>query len=168
MQPIMKIFSNEYLCDLSRRAKSSPRQRQHCNIHQSYEEACQRLFNAIEPGSYIRPHRHISDPRDELLVAVRGLMALVTFDGQGEITNVIRFGTEKFDANASSAVEIPSSVWHTVVALEPGSVLLEIKAGPFDPNQPKDLANWAPTEEDDVAAKNYHKNILTYIQNAFV
>jgi cupin fold WbuC family metalloprotein len=162
----MKIFSAEYLHDLSSQAKSNPRQRQHCNIHESYQAACQRLFNAIEPGSYIRPHRHSSDPRDELLVAVRGLMALVTFDGQGQITNVIRFGTEKFGGNVTCAVEVPPSVWHTVVALEPGSVLLEIKAGPFDPGQPKDLAGWAP-REDDPAAKRYCENILMDIQQKY-
>jgi len=53
------------------------------------------LFNAIEPGSYIRPHRHASDPREELLIAVRGLVALVTFDDQGAVTNVLRFGTSQ-------------------------------------------------------------------------
>jgi hypothetical protein len=39
-----------------------------------------------------------------------------------------------------------------VVALEPGCVLLEVKAGPFDPNQPKDLAPWAPEEGSEAAA----------------
>ena len=75
----MKIFNSEYLDALSGQAKENPRQRQHRNIHQSYKDASQRLFNAIEPGSYIRPHKHAADPRDELLIAVRGLMALVTF-----------------------------------------------------------------------------------------
>jgi cupin fold WbuC family metalloprotein len=78
----MKIFDAQYLDDLTNQAKDSPRLRQHRNVHQSYQEASQRLFNAIEPGSYIRPHRHASDPREELLVAVRGVMALVTFDDQ--------------------------------------------------------------------------------------
>lgn len=37
-------------------------------------------------------------------------------------------------------------MWHTVIALESGCVLFETKAGPFDPNHPKDLAPWAPDE----------------------
>lgn len=142
----MKIFSSDYLNELTRKAKKSPRLRLHRNIHQDYKEACQRLFNAIEPGSYIRPHRHSSDPRDELLIAIRGLMALIIFDDQGQIKSTMRFGTEKYGVELAAGAEVPSNTWHTVVAIEPGSLLLEVKAGPFDPNQPKDLAPWAPEE----------------------
>jgi cupin fold WbuC family metalloprotein len=142
----MKIFSEEYLNDLTQEAQGSLRKRQHRNIHKSYKEPCQRLFNAIEPSSYIRPHRHTTDSRDELLIAVRGSMALVTFDDQGMITDVILFGANKNVDGLAVGIEISANTWHTVIALETGSVLLEIKAGPFDPSQPKDLAPWAPDE----------------------
>jgi len=155
----MKIFSNQFLNELTDQAKVSPRQRQHHNIHQNYEEPCQRLLNAIEPGSYIRPHRHASDPRDEMLIAVRGLMALFTFDDAGAVERVIPLGTELHGPDACSAVEVSCSTWRTVVALEPGSVLLEIKAGPFDPNQPKDLAPWAPAESS-AEAKVYLDSLI--------
>jgi cupin fold WbuC family metalloprotein len=114
----MKIFDAQYLDDLTGKAKVSPGLRQHRNVHQSYQDASQRLFNAIEPGSYIRPHRHVSDPRDELLVAVRGVMAMVTFDDQGAVTNVLRFGTEGHEGDVAVGVEVSSSTWHTVIALE--------------------------------------------------
>jgi len=148
----MKIFDAQYLDGLTVQAKVSPRLRQHRNVHQSYQEASQRLFNAIEPGSYIRPHRHASDPRDELLVAVRGVMAMVTFDDQGAVTNVLLFGTERHGDEMAVGAEVSSSMWHTVIALEPDCVLLEVKAGPFDPTQPKDLAPWAPEEGCDAAS----------------
>lgn len=160
----MKIFSSEYLDALSSLATDSTRKRQHRNIHQSYQDGCQRLFNAIEPGSYIHPHRHASNPRDELLVAVRGLTALIAFDEQGKITHTILLGTEKFGSYALPAVEIPSNIWHTVVALKRGSVLLEVKAGPFDPEQPKDLASWAPAENSPGAA-TYLQTLLFHINN---
>jgi cupin fold WbuC family metalloprotein len=158
----MKIFDAQYLDDLTGKAKVSPRLRQHRNIHQSYQEASQRLFNAIGPGSYIRPHRHASDPREELLIAVRGAMALVTFDDQGAVTNVLRFGTEKHGSDMAVGAEVSSSTWHTVIALEPGCVLLEVNAGPFDPNQPKDLAPWAP-EEDSATARDYFHRIVELV-----
>ncbi len=142
----MKAFDAEYLNDLTGQAKNSPRLRQHRNIHQSYQDACQRLFNAIEPGSYIRPHRHTSEPREELLIAIRGSMALITFNDQGSVTGILRFGSEKHGSDFAAGAEVASSTWHTVVALETGCVLLELKAGPFDPNQPKDFAHWAPAE----------------------
>lgn len=158
----MKIFDYQYLSDLSRQAKNGPRRRQHRNIHQSYQDACQRLFNAIEPGSYIRPHRHASASREELLIAIRGSMALVTFDDQGSVTGILRFGTEKYGSVLSVGVEVTPSTWHTVIALEAGSILLEVKAGPFDPFQSKDLAPWAPEECSD-AAVDYLNNLLERI-----
>ena len=148
----MKIFDAQYLDDLTCKAKVSPRLRQHRNVHQSYQDASQRLFNAIEPGSYIRPHRHASDPREELLIAIRGVMAIVTFDDQGAVTNVLRFGTERYGDQVAVGAEVSSCTWHTVIALEPGCVLLEVKAGPFDPNQRKDFAPWAPEESSDAAS----------------
>lgn len=155
----MKVFSADYLNQLTNHAKGNPRKRQHSNIHQSYADPCQRLFNAIEPGSYIHPHRHAADPKDELLIAIRGLMALVTFDEQGVVTGVVRFGTDRNCDGLAVGAEVPANTWHTVIALEPGCVLLEVKAGPFDPNQPKDLAPWAP-DESTVAAKDYLNNLI--------
>lgn len=151
---IVKIFDAYYLDDLTQQAKVSPRLRQHRNIHRSYQDATQRLFNAIEPGSYIRPHRHAADPKDELLIAVRGSMALLTFDDQGAVTDILRFGDGGLDREMAAGAEVPASTWHTVLALEPGCILLEVKAGPFDPNQPKNLASWAP-EEGAAEAREY-------------
>ena len=158
----MQIFTGDFLRNLSTHAAKNPRKRQHLNIHQSYQDACQRLFNAIEPGSYIRPHRHASEPREELLIAIRGSMALITFDDQGYVTGILRFGSEKHGIDLAAGAEVASSTWHTVVALEPGCVLLEVKAGPFDPNQPKDLAPWAP-EEGSEAAVDYLNFLLERI-----
>ena len=155
----MKVFSSDYLNELTAQAQGSPRKRQHRNIHESYADACQRLFNAIEPGSYIPPHRHAADPRDELLIAVRGLMALVEFDEQGKVTGVVRFGASRNGEGLAVGAEVSANTWHTVIALVPGCVLLEVKAGPFDPNQPKDLAPWAPDEGSAAAAEYLNKLI---------
>ncbi len=142
----MKVFDTNYLENLTREAKGGPRRRQHRNVHESYLDPCQRLFNAIEPGSYIRPHRHAADPREELLVAIRGAMALVTFNDEGAVRGVLRLSADGYGGDVVVGAEVPANVWHTVVALESGCVLLEVKAGPFNPNQPKDLAGWAPEE----------------------
>lgn len=158
----MKIFDSHYFDDLTSLAKGNQRLRQHHNIHQCYQEPSQRLFNAIELGSYIHPHRHASDAKDELLIAIRGSMALVTFDDQGYMTKVLRLGAAGFGVEKAVAVEIPASTWHTVIALESGSVLLEVKSGPFDPFRPKDLASWAP-EEGSAAANGYLLKLISKI-----
>ena len=155
----MKIFGIGYLNELTGQARLNQRLRQHRNIHENFQDACQRLFNALEPGTYIRPHRHACDPRDGLLIAVRGLMALVTFDEQGCVTGILRFGSEKYGHDIAVGAEVPANTWHTVIALEQGSILLEVKAGPFDPNLPKDLAPWAP-DEGSPAVESYLSRLI--------
>jgi cupin fold WbuC family metalloprotein len=141
---MLKIFDAEYFRDLTHFALDSARKCQQRNLHLTYNDPCQRLFNAIEPGSYIRPHLHSSAFRDELQIALRGKMALVMFDDQGTVSGVLRFGTEKYGMDLAVGAEITTNTWHTVISLEPGCVLLEVKAGPFDPSQSKVIASWAP------------------------
>jgi cupin fold WbuC family metalloprotein len=68
----MFILANQMLDGLCQQAEHSLRHRKHLNIHSSYQENCQRLFNAIQPNSYIHPHRHYIANKQELLVAIRG------------------------------------------------------------------------------------------------
>jgi cupin fold WbuC family metalloprotein len=163
----MKIFDAEYLGNLINKAKINPRKRQHRNIHLSYQEPCQRLFNAIEPESYIQPHRHAVTAKDELLLAVRGLMACIMFNDEGVVDSVYYFGSELYGADHCVGVEVASSVWHTVVALESGSVLLEVKPGPFDPAHPKEYASWAPSEGA-VGADLYFAQLRKFCSEKFV
>ena len=164
----LKIFDRDYYAEISNRARCNSRLRQHDNIHHSYDDPVQRLFNAIEPQSYIRPHRHWSDARAELLVAIRGKMALMIFDDDGNTIDIYPLGVGCDDTFAVPAVELNPSTWHTVIALVPDCVLLEIKAGPFDPGQPKDLAPWAPEEENKKAARDYQINLFQQVQRQLV
>lgn len=156
----VRRLSQEMMGSLLAQAAVSPRRRQHRNLHLSFIEPCQRLLNAIEPGSYIRPHRHSLDPKAESLVAVRGKFALITFDERGLTECVVQFGTELYgcDERLDVGVEIPAGTWHTVIALVRGSVLLEVKSGPFDPGAGKELAPWAP-EEGSPSAIDYFQEL---------
>jgi cupin fold WbuC family metalloprotein len=149
----VRKFTHGLLDDLSGRAMESARRRQHENLHRSFEEPCQILLNAIGVGSYIRPHRHLLDPRRETLLAVRGSLAVLKFDDKGAVLDVARLlACSGGDACASVGVEMDPDEWHTVIALREGSVLLEVKAGPFDPEGAKEFAPWAPAEGSKEAA----------------
>lgn len=163
----VKNFSSDYLNTLIDAATKSPRLRQHQNIHASYQDPCQRFFNAIGVDSYVRPHRHLLDPKSETLIAVRGLFALVVFDDEGAVQEVIRFGSKRYDGENSLSVgaELVPGAWHTLIALEPDSVLLELKAGPFDPNTIKEFAPWAPEEGSQKAAA-YLTRLKTFLLDA--
>lgn len=154
----IQCFSDDYLASLIDEASNSPRARQHRNIHTSYDDPCQRFMNAIGMESYIRPHRHSIDPKAETLIAVRGKFALFIFDDEGAVQEIIRFGTERYaDSSALSVgVDLAPGVWHTIVALQPGSVLLELKAGPFNSNAAKEPAPWAPAEQTSEGANYLH------------
>ena len=142
-------FSDTYLHSITLAAHDSPRRRQSRTIHVTTDDPCQRLFNAIEMDSYVRPHRHRNDPNVETLFAIRGRFLLVTFNDQGEIEEVIPFHSEKYQSSNDSGVgvEIQVGVWHTIIATEPNSILLEVKAGPFNLELSKEPAPWSPAEE---------------------
>ena len=103
------VFSNAYFEDLIGKAASSPRRRQHRNVHADYADPCQRLFNAIDPSSYLQPHRHSLEHGTETMVAVRGLFALLTFDDSGRIHEFQSFGAGQHGMRekVAAGVEIP-------------------------------------------------------------
>ena len=125
---------------MSAAAAATPRLRKNLNWHPDLADPVQRLFNAIEPGSYVRPHRHPQPTGWELLVIVAGRMALLEFDDHGVVQARIELDS------ATPVVEIPPAIWHTLVAPAPGSVLLEVKPGPYVPGAAHDFAAWAPPE----------------------
>ncbi|MDD3352763.1 WbuC family cupin fold metalloprotein [Zoogloea sp.] len=149
------MLTYERLIELSLAAVGSGRGRMHLNLHPSYVDPCQRLFNAIGEQSYIRPHRHSIDPRVETLIAVRGLFGLITFDDEGVPSRVELFGSELHAGVGctSVGVEVFPDEWHMVVALAPQSVVFEVKAGPFDPAGAKEFAPWSPPEGTQMAAE---------------
>jgi cupin fold WbuC family metalloprotein len=129
---------------LSAEARSTPRLRRNRNFHADLAEPCHRLLNAIEPGSYIVPHRHRTPARDETILAIAGRLGLVVFDDSGAIVakHVMEPGGDTI------GVDLPAGTWHSLVALAPGTVMFEAKAGPYVPPSPEDLAPWAPREGD--------------------
>lgn len=141
-------LSAEALKALNQQAKESPRLRQHQNLHPTHKDPCQRLLNAIQTDSYIRPHRHLLDPKPETLIAVTGRFALLTFDDHGTLQLVEHFASEMHGGGKQCAVgvEIAPETWHCVIALCPDAILLEVKPGPFNPEAAKEWASWAPVE----------------------
>ena len=129
------------LVRLSAEARLSPRRRRNRNLHEM-DDAVHRLFNAIEPGSYVRPHRHLSPPKTETMVVVSGRLGLLMFDEGGAIREKALLEA----GGATFGVEIPAGTWHSFVSLAPGTVVFEAKEGPYVPPGSGDSAAWAPEE----------------------
>ncbi len=137
----MRTFAEDVVGNLQEAARSRERLRLNLNVHPRLDDPVQRLFNAMEPGTYVRPHRHAPD-RWELFLILRGRAAVLEMDDHGTVTG----RCDLAPAGASVAVEIPGGSWHTVVALDGGTLLFEVKPGPYAPLTDKDFAPWAPPE----------------------
>jgi len=128
----------------SRAARQSSRLRRNHNFHAADEDTSHRLINAMEPGSYVMPHRHLHPDKDETFVVLRGTFGLLLFDHAGAITEarLLRAGGAVLGAN------VPHGTWHSLVSFEPGGVFLEAKGGPYLPLATDERASWAPPEGD--------------------
>ncbi len=147
----MKIIDQTLLDEVTEQAKKSPRRRMNYNFHDELDDPINRLINAMEPDTYLRPHRHLNPDKDESFLILRGKAALFIFDNYGTITNQLIL-----DPLAGVyGTDIKAGVWHGLLVLESGTVLYEAKAGPFAPLSPDNFAGWSPEPENKEEVKKY-------------
>ena len=129
----MKI-TQAILDDLTAKAKVSPRLRMNLDLRDSAEDTSQRMLNAIEPGSPLPIHRH--QKTSETVVCLRGRLVEEFYD------DLERICTERIELSPNGpivALNIPAGQWHTVHALESGTVILEMKNGAYEPISDVDI-----------------------------
>ena len=122
------------LDNLTEQAKASPRLRMNYDLRNSDEDSSQRMLNAIEPGSPLPIHRH--QKTSETVVCLRGRLVWEFYD------ELERRCTDRIELSPNGpvvALNVPIGQWHTVHSLESGSVILEVKDGPFEPIRPEDI-----------------------------
>lgn len=148
-------ITDELLKDVSNRAKASERKRANHNLHKSSEDSVQRFLNAIEPDTYVRPHKHENPGKTEILIILRGRALILELDENGRIHDHIILDP----SSGNRGVEIPPDTWHSFMSLQKGTVLYEIKAGPFVKETDKVFAEWSP-EEGTQEAHEFNKKII--------
>ena len=124
----MKLIDEPLLNRVSAQAKESPRLRMNYNFHQSLDDKCHRMLNAIEPSSEIPIHRH--PDKDESFVVLRGKVRSTTYSDDGSVIESIVLSHE----DGLYGVDIPKGVWHKLESLESGTVVFECKEGPLVPH----------------------------------
>ena len=128
------IIDWHILDELSAKAKESPRLRCNLDMRNSADDQSQRMLNAIEPGSPLPIHRH--QKTSETVVCLRGRLVWEFYD------ELERICTERIELSPNGpivALNVPQGQWHTVKALETGSVIIECKDGPYEPQSPADI-----------------------------
>ena len=129
----MKI-TQALLDKLTAEAKASPRLRMNYDLRNSDKDQSQRMLNAIEPGSPLPIHRHRYT--SETVVCLRGRLVWEYYDDSEHMC----FDTIELSPNGPVvALNIPAGQWHTVRALESGSVILEMKNGAYEPIGSEDI-----------------------------
>ena len=118
---------------LTAQAKESPRLRMNLDLRNSDGDSSQRMLNAIEPGSMVPVHRH--QRTSETLVVLRGRVVEEYYSSDG----VVEASYELSAGGSVCALNIPAGQWHTLRALESGTVILEMKDGAYEPISPVDI-----------------------------
>lgn len=123
-------------------AREAPRARSHLILHKDHSDLVQRLLIAGRPETFVRPHRH--SEQWEMLIAVRGEVDVFIIAEDRTILKKQRLSTK------TPVIQIPAGVLHMASFVGPVSVVLEIKPGPYRPNE---FADWAPDESSGDAKK---------------
>lgn len=137
-------YTEKLLQEAIDKSRQSPRKRIILRLHKSDEATLHRMFNVLQPGTYIRPHWHREPPKDESLVLLQGKVAVFIFSDKGEIREVIHL-----EARTSQfGIDLVAGVCHSFVVLQEDTVIYEVKPGPYVKATDKDFAAWAPAEGD--------------------
>lgn len=150
----MKLITETLLDEVTAQARKSPRLRMNYNFHETMEAPIHRMLNALEPGTYLVPHRH--PDKEEVYLVLRGSLLAILFDGEGKVIAKETLNS----ATGNYGIEIPAGAWHGIVVLEPGTVIYEIKQGPFSPLTPDNIASWAPSPTDRESIDAYLKRMV--------
>lgn len=129
----MKIIDNELLDMLTAQAVNDERLRKNYNLHSSLNENVQRLLNAMEPGTQLPVHRHIHT--DETYLVLKGSLNVLFYSENKKLTQTILLNPKI----GKYGISIPAAQWHTVEILEKGTVIFEVKQGPYAPLEAKDI-----------------------------
>lgn len=128
------VISKDILDSLSEQAETSPRLRMNMDLRNSVDDQSQRMLNAIEPGSPLPIHRHRKS--SETVVCLRGRLVEEFYD---DLKMICAESIELSPNGPVVALNIPIGQWHTARALESGTVILEMKDGPYEPTGAEDI-----------------------------
>lgn len=123
-------------------SRNTPRRRMIQLLHKTQDAGVHRMFNGLQPGTYITPHRHMHPAKTETILVVSGSMLFVEFtdDGTLKAHTLVQPGTEIF------GIDVAPHVYHTFIALKPDTLIFEVKDGPYEHDTDKDIPAWAPRE----------------------
>ena len=128
------VITQAILDQLTEQAKASLRLRMNYDLRDSEDDGSQRMLNAIEPGTVMPIHRH--QKTSETIACLRGRFVIEFYD---ELERICSESIELSPNGEVVAVNVPAGQWHSLRCLEPNTVLLESKDGPWEPLSEADI-----------------------------
>ncbi|HBQ11813.1 MAG TPA: cupin fold metalloprotein, WbuC family [Myxococcales bacterium] len=125
------------------RAEASPRRRTNHNFHAGPEDNPHRFLNVMMRDTYVPPHRHVTPPKPEAFLVLRGVATVIVWTEEGRVRERHRLGD-----GGPLGIDLAAGLWHSVLIESDHAVIYEAKPGPWDPSTDKDFAPWAPREGD--------------------
>ena len=146
-----KLLTQTLLDSVALEASGSPRLRKNYNFHQ-LDDTVQRMLNVMQPGTYVRPHRHTRPETAngfEFFLVLQGTLGMLTFDGEGAICDRVVLSAD----SPAYGIELEEGVYHSLVSLAPDTVIFELKEGPYNAATDKDFLPMFPEEGTPEAVK---------------
>ena len=144
MKEKVQLISDELFFSVIEKAQASPRKRANYNFHE-LTEVYQRFLNVLTRGTYVQPHKHENPPKPETFIVLKGKLGFLIYDTNGNVT-----GKHVLSENGDiRGIDVQPGVWHSVVTLSDICVCFEGKSGPYNLEEDKYFATWAPSEADD-------------------
>lgn len=149
-RPLLQPIDQDLFDRVAAEARASARLRRNHNLH-AEPDLVQRFLNVLQPGTYVRPHRHrraTPGAGFECFVVLQGAIGLLLLDDSGTVLR-----RERLDARGPlRGLELAEGQLHTLVALTPDAVMFEIKQGPYVPAADKEFPESFPAEGTAAAA----------------
>lgn len=140
----IKRLTQDLMNTIAAESRTNPRGRQNYDFHQ-LSERVQRFLNVLQPGTYVRPHRHLRAPNVngfEFFLVLQGAIGMLILDESGQVIQI-----DRIDATgATRGIELAEGTFHTLVALAPDTIMLELKEGPYDRATDKEFLPDFPEE----------------------
>lgn len=127
------LINGQLLDEVTAKAKISERLRMNHNLHDSLDAKAQRLLNALEPGTVLPVHRHRHTA--ETYIVLRGSIRVLLYNDEKELTGEFTIAPKQ----NKYGIHIPAGQWHTLEVMESGTVIFEVKDGPYTPLDKEDI-----------------------------
>ena len=103
-QPRLQRLDQDLFDAVAAAASAAPRRRLNHNLHAA-PDLVQRFLNVLQPGTYVRPHRHLRDIPGagfECFLVLQGAIGLLLFDETGDLIGRAWSAALQIDGSASA------------------------------------------------------------------